>query len=464
VKPVAQFISGAFGEQYLILIRTRLIILFLLSASLAFESCTKDATPIAQNPPETFNVPAVDDIVMYEINPGAFSSSQNFQGIIDRLDSIKALGVNTIWLMPIYPVGIVNSFGSPYCVRNYTEVSTMLGTLQDLQSLVSKAHDKKIAVILDWVANHTSWDNTWITNKDWYTLDADSNIISPAGTNWNDVADLNYDSGDMRLAMIAAMKYWVENADIDGFRCDAADYVPFDFWQQAIDSLHTMHGKNLILLAEGSRADHFTAGFQMNFSWDFLNSLKNVFTGNDDVSTLFTTNSAEYASVPAGNRKLRFTTNHDETNVATPITVFNGKDGALAASVITIYLEGVPLIYCGQEVAVSSPSVYQGNGPINWTLNGDMLSACKQLLNFYNSSNAARKGTLETFSDANVAIFKKSYDTEQILVIVNTRLNTTSFTVPLPLQGNWVNALTGSGITLPDIFTLSPYQYLVLRK
>ena len=436
---------------------------FLLSIFFAFESCTKDVTP-TQNPPATFKAPAVEDIVMYEINPGAFSTSQNFQGIIDRLDSIKALGVNTIWLMPIYPVGIVSSFGSPYCVKNYTEVNTTLGTLQDLQSLVSKAHDRNIAVILDWVANHTSWDNAWISNKDWYTQDGNGNIISPPGTNWNDVADLNYDNGDMRLAMIAAMKYWIENANIDGYRCDAADYVPFDFWQQAIDSLHSIQGKKLILLAEGARPDHFMAGFQMDFSWDFLNSLKNVFTGNSDAGTLFTTNSNEYASVPAGDRKLRFTTNHDETNAATPVTVFNGKDGALAASVITTYLEGVPLIYCGQEVGVSSPTVYHGNGPINWTLNGDMLSAYKHLLRFYNASDALRKGTVETFSDINVAIFTKSYAAEQVLVIVNTRSSTVSFSVPTPLQGNWVSVFTNSAVTLPAIATLAPYQYYVLRK
>lgn len=439
--------------------------LFLLSVFFVFESCTKDNAPVVQNPPPAFETPAVEDIVMYEVNPWAFSASMDFQGIIDRLDSIKALGVNTIWLMPIYPVGIVNSFGSPYCVRNYTEVSTTLGTLEDLQSLVIKAHDRKIAVILDWVANHTSWDNPWISsNKDWYTQDGSGNIISPPGTTWNDVADLNYANNDMRLAMIAAMKYWVENADIDGFRCDAADFVPFDFWQQAIDSLHTIQGKNLILLAEGARADHFAAGFQMNFSWDFLTSLKNVFTSNYNAGTLFTTNSNEYVSVPAGDRKLRFTTNHDESNTATPITVFNGKEGALAASVITIYLEGVPLIYCGQEVGVAPTTVYHGSGPINWTINGDMLSAYKQLINFYDSSDALRKGALETFSDVNVAIFKKSYDTEQILVIVNTRSTTVSFSVPLPLQGDWKNALDGSALTLPDVFTLAPYQYLMLSK
>jgi glycosidase len=193
---------------------------------------------------------------------------------------VKALGINAIWIMPIYPIGNLNSFGSPYCIKNYEEVNPDLGTMNDLKTLVTEAHNRKIAVMLDWVANHTSWDAEWIVHKSWYTQNASGNIISPPGTTWNDVADLNYSNDTMRQAMIDAMEFWITNADIDGFRCDAADYVPFDFWKQAIDSLHHATDKNLILLAEGSRADHFTAGFQMNFSWDFLSVLKNVFKNN----------------------------------------------------------------------------------------------------------------------------------------------------------------------------------------
>ncbi|MFI5136034.1 MAG: alpha-amylase family glycosyl hydrolase, partial [Chitinophagales bacterium] len=380
-----------------------LFILFVI----ALAACRKDKTanPNDSNSNDTLdystpfkNVPATEDIVMYEINIGAFSSTKNLTGITNRLDSIRALGINTIWLMPIYPVGIVNSFGSPYCVRDYNAVNSNLGTMDDLRMLVSEAHKRNIAVILDWVANHTSWDNVWIIHKSWYTQDGNGNIISPPGTNWHDVADLNYDNDTMRLAMIAAMKFWITNANVDGFRCDAADYVPFDFWQQAIDSLDLMQGRNLILLAEGSRADHFTAGFQMNYAWDYLSTLKTVFQYNESVNTIYTTNTNEYSVVPSGKRKLRFTTNHDESNIATPPTVFINKDGALAASVITIYLQGVPLIYCGQEVGVSSTSTYSG-GLIDWSMNPDMLAAYKQLLLFYDSSAAARKGDLTTFSD-----------------------------------------------------------------
>ncbi|MFH1213583.1 MAG: alpha-amylase family glycosyl hydrolase, partial [Candidatus Neomarinimicrobiota bacterium] len=268
---------------------------------------------------------------MYEVNIRAFSSTGTFQGVIDRLDSIKALGINTIWLMPIYPIGVKNSVNSPYCIKNYTEINPEFGLLDDFKTLVSEAHEKNMAVIIDWVANHTAWDNPWITNKSWYTQDEDGIIIYPAGTNWQDVADLNYSNQDMRKEMIKSMKYWIETADIDGFRCDAADYVPYNFWAQAIDSLYTI-GKYLILLSEGSRNDHFTAGFQMNYGWDFYYNLVNVFNDDYSVTTIYNTHNTEYKNIPEGKHKLRFTTNHDESAWnETPVILFNGKKGALAA-------------------------------------------------------------------------------------------------------------------------------------
>jgi len=334
------------------------ILKFFLSIilSIFIFSCDKD-NPTKPNDNDDPVMPdymvTTENIVMYEVNIRAFSNSGTFQGVIDRLDSIKALGINTIWLMPIHPIGVTNTVNSPYCVKNYTEVNPEFGSFNDFTTLVTDAHEKGISVIIDWVANHTAWDNPWISNKTWYTQDNSGNIIHPAGTNWQDVADLNYSNQEMRKAMIQSMKYWIENADIDGFRCDAADFVPFDFWKQVIDSLETLN-RQLILLAEGSRSDHFNAGFQMNYSWDFYNSLKNVFCDDYSAMTLFYTNNSEYNNIPAGKHKLRFTTNHDESAWdETPMTLFNGKNGALAASVITIYLGGVPLIYGSQEVGVT---------------------------------------------------------------------------------------------------------------
>ncbi|MBL0355816.1 MAG: alpha-amylase [Chitinophagaceae bacterium] len=404
---------------------------------------------------------------MYEINERAFSVGGNFQGIIDGLDSIKALGVNVIWLMPIHPVGILNGLNSPYCVKNYKEVNPEFGDLDKLRTLVTQAHQKNMAVIIDWVANHTSWDNAWISShKTWYTQDGAGNIVIPAGTNWNDVADLNYSNNEMRLTMIKAMKYWVLAANIDGFRTDAADMVPFDFWKQAIDTLKTMPGRNLIFLAEGSRTDHFTAGFQMNFAWDFYTAVKNVFRNNGNAGALFTTNANEYSAIPAGKKKLRFTTNHDESAWdATPVTLFNGKQGALAAAVITAFMNGVPLIYNSQEVGRASTVPFFSNSPIDWTQNFDMKTAYRNLFSFYNTSNALRKGSLQSFADINIVCFTKTYNAEEVLVIVNTRNSIVNYTLPMSLTGtSWLNAFNGSVMNLAATVSLGAYEYIVLKK
>ncbi|WP_395043226.1 alpha-amylase family glycosyl hydrolase [Flavobacterium sp.] len=430
------------------------------------QSCSKNDETTAPIITDNFQPVATKDIVMYEINPKSFSSSKNFQGITNRLDDIKALGINTIWIMPIYEVGVVNSFGSFYCVKDYKKISSNYGTMTDLKTLVTTAHSKGIAVLFDWVANHTSWDNSWITtNPSWYTHDTNGAIIHPSGTGWNDVADLNFSNVDMRLAMIEAMKYWVTEANIDGYRCDAADFVPYDFWLQANTALNAIPNKNLILLAEGNRADHFTAGFQMNFAWDYLNTEKNVFgASQSSVASIFSTNTNEYNSVPAGKEKLRFTTNHDESFNATPISVYGGNNGALSASVISIFLQGVPLLYCGQEVGVSSNTTYNGTNTINWNLNGDMLTAYKNMLTFYNSSTAARNGSLTTYSNSNVAIFKKSTTSQQVLVISNARSSSQIVSIETTIQGNWTNAITNEAVTLSNSLSLTGFQYLILKK
>jgi glycosidase len=444
-------------------LKTLLIILLTI-----FQSCNKSEDTIIPSPTpiDGFQPVATEDIVMYEINPKSFCSTKNLQGITNRLDDIKALGVNTIWIMPIYPVGVLNSFGSFYCVKDYKLISPNYGTMDDLKTLVSTAHSKGIAVLFDWVANHTSWDNAWITaNPSWYTHDTNGNIIHPAGTNWNDVADLNFDNSAMRLAMIDAMKFWVTEANIDGYRCDAADFVPYNFWQQANTALNAIPNKKLILLAEGARTDHFTAGFQLNFSWDYMNTIKNVFgTSQQNASNIISTSNNEYAVVPTGKKKLRFTTNHDESFQSTPISVYGSKNGALAASVITIYLQGVPLLYCGQEVGVSNITTYNGTNTIDWTANADMLLAYKNVLSFYNSSSAVKKGSSTSYSTSNVVAFQKTYNAENVLVIVNARSSAQVYTVPEAIQGNWTNALTNETVTLSTSLSLSGFQYLILKK
>lgn len=442
----------------------------------ATQSCSKEDPPVTTDPDPTptgyqqygtpyDDIPDNEDIVLYEVNLRAFSSTGDLQGLTNRLDDLKALGVNVIWLMPIHPIGEVNSVNSPYSVKDYKAVSSEYGTLSDLRKLTDEAHARDMTVIMDWIANHTAWDNAWINNKSWYTQDANGAIIHPAGTNWMDVADLNFDNQDMREAMIDAMKYWILEANVDGFRCDYADGVPFDFWSQAIDTLQNIPNRDYVLLAEGNRINHYNAGFDLSYAWDFYGTIKAVF-GGQSATTLYETHESEYLGIPAGKHKLRFTTNHDESAWdKTPMVIFNGKAGALAASVATIFMGGAPMIYSSQEVGRQGTVPFFSNTFINWEDNPDMLQAYKDILSFYNQSLTARAGTNTDYSDDDVVCFRKDGNDSDLLIVVNVRGEAQAFDVPANLQGtSWENALTGETIDLSTSLSLTAYEYLILKQ
>jgi glycosidase len=410
-------------------------------------------------------VPNTEDIVMYEVNLRAFSQAGNLAGVTARLDQIQDLGVNVIWLMPIHPVGAINSVNSPYSVKNYKEVGLEYGTVENLRTLTDQAHQRGIAVILDWVANHTAWDNPWIENTNWYTKNTLGNIIHPAGTNWLDVADLNFDNFEMREAMIDAMKYWIYEANIDGFRCDYADGVPFNFWSQAFNNLKLIPNRRLVLFAEGNRSNHFNAGFDLNFGWSFYGALKNTFNGSS-VSTLVTAHNLEYAQAGSGKHWVRFTTNHDESSWdATPISLFNGIDGALAASVITIATGGVPLIYGSQEVGVENTISFFNNSVIPWSQNAAMRQTYEAILQFYTQYEAARKGANSWHNSEDIFCLQKSKNNQNALFLVNVRNQSMTFNLPIALQNTtWIDVFTNQETTFGTSITFEPYQYFIYKK
>ena len=432
-------------------------------------ACDDDPiTPPPATGPQQYGVPLVyvpstEQATIYEVNLRAQSSEGNLQGVISKLQHIKDLGTNVIWLMPIYEQGIINSVNSPYCIKDYTKVSPEYGTLSDLRALTDQAHALGMAVILDWVANHTSWDHPWITeHPEWYSKNSAGQIIIPPGTNWNDVADLNFDQAAMRKAQIDAMKYWVLEANVDGFRCDYADGVPYAFWQDAITQLRALPNRDLLMLAEGTRTDHYQAGFDLTYGWNYYTALKNVWNGASS-STLTTTHQLEYGNIPAGKGKARFTTNHDESAWdASPMSLFNGKNGALAASVVNIFSGAVPLLYTGQEVGKTGTTPFFNNSTINWTANQDMLAAYQKIYNIYNSYAASRSHVVSTYQLSNDLIcWKKTSGTSSVLILVNVRNNTINVNLPPILAGNFLNLITNQNETVGTSLSLTPYAYKI---
>jgi glycosidase len=417
-------------------------------------------------------MPKKEDAVIYQVNIRAFSESGTLKGVQDKLTYIQELGVNVIYLMPIYPVGQVRSaggLGSPYSVKDYKAVNTEFGTLKDLQVLVEEAHKKNMGVILDWVANHTSWDNAWITaHPDWYQKDSSGNIIIPPGTNYNDVAQLDYTNKEMQKAMIDAMSYWVYTANIDGFRCDYADAVPQSFWTDANNSIRKIKNQNFLMLAEGSKVTHFVAGFDYTFGFGYFGALKKVFSEGKSATTIQDANAAEYATnYDNSQRIVRYTTNHDvNLSDGTPLELFGGKKGSIATFVVAAYMKSVPMIYNAQEVGYAKRIEYFTHTPIDWSTGDlDMLAEYKKIVAFRNSSNAIKRGTFKGYSSDAVSAFSMETDTEKVLVLSNLTSSESKYIVPAALSKMaWKDAFGGAAVTLTSEITLQPYQYVVLKN
>jgi glycosidase len=414
------------------------------------------------------NVPDRQDVTIYQVNIRAFSAQSGFKGVTARLDSIKDLGVNVIYLMPIHPVGSLKGVNSPYCVKDYKAINPEFGNLDDLRNLVDGAHSRNMSIMLDWVPNHTSWDNDWITShKDWYLQDASGNIVIPPGTNYNDVAQLNYTNAAMRKEMIKNMKYWVYTANVDGFRCDYVDGVPFDFWKQAMDSLRNIKTHKLLMLAEGTRNDHFTAGFDYTFGFNFYGQLKSIFSSNQAVTKLDALNNSEYNLAANGQHVVRYLNNHDVNGSdGTALDLFGGLKGSMAAFVVVAYMKGIPMIYNGQEVGTTYRLTFPFTGAdLNWTPNPSLTAEYKRIIAFRNSSTAIRRGVLTTYSSADVCAFTKEQGTEKVFVVSNLRNAAINYTLPAALANTtWTDAMTGAAVTLTNQMSLSAYSYLVLKK
>ena len=406
------------------------------------------------------------DLLLYEVNPRAHSAAGTIAGVTADLDRIKSLNVNTVWLMPVYKMGQLKAVGSPYCVADYYSVDAEFGTLDDMKALVAAAHDRKMAVIMDWVANHTAWDHPWVAqHPDWYTKNAAGEIIHPPGTNWQDVADLNYAKPELHAAMIDAMMFWVNEVGVDGFRFDAADYVPFGFWKSAMDSLKGISDRKLLFLTEGERPDHYAAGMPLLYGWNWNYQLQQVFGAAQAPATqLFVAHSAEAAASPA--LRLRFATNHDQSAWdATPVTLFGGTDASFAAQAVAVLMGGVPLLYSGQEVGTTGTQSFFTKDPVNWSANPGLPARFAKLFKLKSEFEVLRRGSLVPYSHPNVLAFERVLDGERVLVLLNTRSSAVTFNLPTVLRGtDWTDLVDSSNLSLGNSLVLPPFAVRILAK
>ena len=362
--------------------------------------------------------------VVYEVFPRAFSRDGNLKAITQRLAELKHLGVEVIWLMPIHPTGEKHKpgpDGSPYAVRDFYKVDPRLGSKGDLVEMVEKAHGLGMKVILDLVPNHTAWDAEWMKDPDYYRKNSLGEVMHPQPA-WKDVAALDYTQAKTRQAMIEVMRYWLKEAKVDGFRCDAACFVPVDFWEEARAALDQTH-PGILLLAEAEDPPFLAKAFDLDYDWPLYHSLNRVMLEGKPATDLQKTWEASRARFPKGSRHLRFSDNHDQVRA---ITRF-GVDGAIAAQVLMFTMDGVPLIYNGMEVgdAVEStaPALFQTR-KIEWEPVGrpPIRDLYRALIAFRKENKAMTSGELDWLENSRkdeVVTFLRKKDGDEILVAIN---------------------------------------------
>ena len=306
---------------------------------------------------------------LYQANLRQSTPTGTLRAFADtHLDRLAALHIDGLWLMPIHPIGEANrkgTLGSYYAVRDYYAVNPELGTADDLRYLIEQAHARRISVYLDWVAGHTSTDAVLLhDHPEWYARDADGRLRSTPWRDYDDIVNLDYRHRGLRDYMIHAMTYWVREFDVDGFRCDLASFVPLGFWQEARRALDRV--KPVFMLAEGADRDLHDRAFDCTYSWEFWNKLHAIAVLNGPVAGLTEGYLAEQAGTwPRHGSRLHFIDNHDKNSwEGNQITNFGAA--LPAAIVLSCTLEGIPLLYSGQEAGLDRSLAFFDRDPISW--------------------------------------------------------------------------------------------------
>jgi cyclomaltodextrinase / maltogenic alpha-amylase / neopullulanase len=411
--------------------------------------------------------PWVADQTLYEVNLRSFSPEANLEGFRNQLPRLRELGVGTLWFMPVYPIGSANHagrLGSPYAVKNYRDFNPEFGTLADFKSVIDQAHRMGMFVIIDWVGNHTALDHPWVTqHPDWYKHDSTGQFLHPMPT-WQDVYALNYQSADLRKEMIDSMSFWVRDVGVDGFRCDAAEMLPLDFWAQARDALRKI--KPVFMLAEGVKPELVSYAFDAAYAWDLSGNMENIVKGTKTVPDLINYLKADARILPTGKFRLNFLTNHDKNAFqGTTREVFG--PAADAFTVLTFTVPGMPLIYNGQETGAEHRLNLFDRDPIVWRDDPEakLYSALARLKRsnsaLWDSVPSAPMQFIDSGGGNSVFVFEREAAGDRIVVALN--LEGQPAKIQIPSAATQLQTVLGDG-SEPDQngqLTLGPWGYRV---
>ncbi|MBP6978387.1 MAG: alpha-amylase family glycosyl hydrolase [Bacteroidales bacterium] len=409
---------------------------------------------------------------IYEVNIRQYTPEGTFLALTRHLPRLKEMGVDILWLMPVNPIGELNrkgTLGSYYAIKDYMAVNPEYGTLDDLRLLVNRAHELGMKVILDWVANHTAWDNVLtVDHPEWYKRDTAGNPVSPY--DWTDVLQLDYDQKELHDYMISAMKYWVTEADVDGFRCDVASMVPTEFWNRARRELDQV--KPVFMLAESEKPELLVSAFDMDYGWEFHHIMNQVAQGKMNVRNMIGYLRKTDTLYPGNSFRMYFTSNHDENSWQG--TEFERMgDAAPLMAVLSATVPGMPLIYTGQEACLDKRLKFFEKDTIDWDRNPEYAEFYKILLALKKRNQALWNGNegglmelLPVAADSVVMVFTRQKENDRVLCIFNMsaekqEINMKNFAYP----GNYTEVFTGDEVTLKKriLFKLEPWDYRIFE-
>lgn len=437
--------------------------------------------------------------VIYEVFVRNFSPEGNLKGVEAQIPRLKDLGVDVVWLMPIYELGDTGKWGSyssPYAIKDYTKIDPDNGTEDDLRSLVKTIHDNSMEIWFDWVGNHTSMDNVWVKSHPEFYSKENGDFVHPFGGEWKDVYELDRDSEKMQDEMVKAMQYWVDNFDIDGYRCDYASGPSPELWRKASERV-LKNGKRIGWLAEDSSKPSLVKNgyFDYNYCWDFQEKVLKHFA-NDSVQNLQKLREAcmllanegltegeskapddTITNPYEGRSRMVYLVNHDvlQDQGGSEDIVYHKYLKPLTVLQFTVY--GMPLIYNGQEIQYKSGGRVSlaEKTPIDWSRpDTTMTDLIKTLTRLKHTQTALRTGkqngsltNLTTTEDDAVYAYKRSLGDENVVVILNFSDEDKKFSIISDLpQGVYKDALTGKTVDFSSspTFELPPLEAAVFIK
>lgn len=395
---------------------------------LVFVSCSgpKKEASSKKSPPQSFVVHPEwsRNAIIYEVNIRQFTPEGTFEAFLEHIPRLKKMGIDILWLMPINPIGEKNrkgTLGSYYSIRDYKGVNPEFGTLDDFKKVVEKAHQEGMKVIIDWVANHTSWDHIWITeHPEWYTKDSLDKMVSPF--DWSDVADLNYENKELWAGMLDALKYWVGETDIDGYRCDVAGMVPVEFWDNARAELDKI--KPVFMLAEAEEPQHHVRAFDMSYGWELHHIMNSIAKGKKNAMDLEKYLIKQDTLYPTDAYRMLFTSNHDENS-------WNGTEfermgeGSICMAVLTATLPGMPLVYSGQESAFNERLRFFEKDTIDWKdyrlepFYRKLFALKHAYQPLWNGSWGGKMERVSTTADTSIFAFVRVKEGDKVFVMAN---------------------------------------------